>query len=189
MQRLHCIPRAAGFTVTELMVTLGIAAILIGLALPSFRSIMADNRMILTGNSVRSAALIARSTAISRNRQITFCAGQLDSGCHGDWSRREWLVFDDRDRDSAIDAGEEVHLAERQSAVSNVSISSNGPFSSRVIFTPSGMAVTASGAFAAGRIRLCVDRGSTGNALDLVLIGSGRLESEQKTLNSGCVSP
>ncbi|MDO9451480.1 MAG: GspH/FimT family pseudopilin [Stagnimonas sp.] len=189
MQTIHRRPRAAGFTVSELMVTLCIGAILVGLGLPSFRSIMADNRMVLTGNSVRSAAQIARSTAISRNRQITFCAGQLDSGCHGDWSRGEWLVFDDRDRDSTVDAGENVHLAVRQPASSEVNLSGNGPFNSRVIFTPAGMAVTSSGAFAAGRIRVCVDRGNTGNALDLVLIGSGRIESEQKTLTSGCVPP
>lgn len=186
MQRLHWGRRIAGFTMTELMVTVSIAAIVLALAIPSFRSLMADNRMVATGNSVRSAALIARSTAVSLNRQITLCAGRLDGGCHGDWSSHEWLVFDDRDRDGVVDTDERVHLAERQTPSANVSISSNGPFNNRVIFTRSRSAVTATGAFAAGRVRLCVDRGGSGNAIDLVLIGSGRLESEQKTLDGGC---
>lgn len=123
---------------------------------------------------------------MSLNESITFCAGQMDQGCHGDWSRQQWLVFEDDDGDGSVDADETVHRAEQQTPTSSLSLSSNGPFENRVIFTPSGTAVTSTGAFAAGRVRLCVDRGGTGNAIELVLIGSGRLESEHKTLAGGC---
>lgn len=186
MQRRRRERYTTGFTVTELLVTVAISSIVLGLAIPSFRSLIADNRMVSMGNSVRTAALIARSTAVSLNRKITFCAGQADGGCHGDWSRQQWLVFDDRDRDGAVDADETVHLSQDLPAAGGVSVSSNGPFNNRVVFTPSGMAVTSTGAFAAGRLRFCVERGSSGNALELVLIGSGRFESEQKTLSDGC---
>lgn len=43
MQRLCSRTHVAGFTVTELLVTMIIAGVVLGLGLPSFRSLMADN--------------------------------------------------------------------------------------------------------------------------------------------------
>lgn len=186
MRRAFRARRERGFTLTELLVAVAILSILIGLSIPAFRTLIAQNQLIAAGNQMRSAALLARSAAIGLNRRITFCAGQAGDRCHGDWSRNEWLVFEDRDRDGAVDIEETAYLAGRAASSENVVLSSNGPFRNRIVFTPTGMAVTASGAFAAGRIRLCTELGGAGEVLELVLIGSGRLESERKTLDGGC---
>lgn len=186
MQRPTYAGRPSGFTLTEFLVTVAIAAITISIALPSFRTLMTQNTLTVASNKLRTAALAARSAAISHNRRITFCAGVVETGCHGDWTRQEWLVFEDRDRDGIVDADERVHHAERDPASVALSISYNGPFANKVIFTPTGTAVTTTGAFAAGRIRVCTELGGSGHTTELVLIGSGRLESEHKTLSGGC---
>jgi len=47
----------AGFTLPELIVALAISAILLGLALPSFRSLMGDSKMTTTTNSLALSRL------------------------------------------------------------------------------------------------------------------------------------
>lgn len=180
--------RVAGFTLTELLVVVGIFAVLASLSMPSFRTAIARNQLSAASDRMRTAALLARSSAISLNSPVTFCAGLVSDGCHGDWTRSEWLVFEDRDRDGMVDTGEPTQLVNQGAMVETIALSGNGPFDNRVVFTPVGSAVTATGAFAAGRMRVCTNIGGNGEAIDLVLIGSGRLESERRTLQGGCVA-
>lgn len=182
----ECGARCGGFTVTELLVTTGILAILAGYSIPSFRAVIARNHLSAASDQIRVAVVLARTMAVTLNRRITFCAGSPASGCHGNWTRHEWLVFDDRDSDGIVDAGETTHLVDQARAVDLVALSGNGPFNNRIVFMPIGTGVTASGAFAAGRIRACAEIGSQGEAVDLVLIGSGRLERERRTFDNGC---
>lgn len=60
-----------GFSLVELMVGLVILGILIGIAVPSYRSIIAEQRVRATVTDVHAAIVLARSEAIKLNRQIT----------------------------------------------------------------------------------------------------------------------
>ena len=66
--------RAGGFTLVELMVTLAVAAILIAIAVPSFRNIMASNRLNTAANELVGAITAARMEAIQRNGPAQFCS-------------------------------------------------------------------------------------------------------------------
>src|SRR3546814_4324913 len=125
------------------------------------------------------AMVSARQAAVTRNDAVTFCAGNPDDGCDGDWSAHQWIVFVDSDRDGGIDADDELKLFERFSASTVIDVSGNGPFRKWIVYMPSGMARWPSGAFAAGRLRVCTEDVLTPNATDLVLIGSGRVVTEQ----------
>ena len=61
----------AGFTLIELMVTISIAAILLGIAIPSFTSTIASNRLTTYANELVTALNLARSEAIKRGIQVT----------------------------------------------------------------------------------------------------------------------
>jgi type IV fimbrial biogenesis protein FimT len=65
--------RTRGFTLLELMFTLTMAAILMGLAIPTFRTMSASNRIITQANDMVAAVNFARSEAITRNSNIVFC--------------------------------------------------------------------------------------------------------------------
>ena len=89
--------RAAGFTIMELMITVAIAAVLLGFGIPSFRGIVANNRLISQTNEFIGVANFARSTSITRNASITFCRAdsENDDECatdEDDW--QAWLVLD-----------------------------------------------------------------------------------------------
>ena len=61
---------ARGFTLIELMVVVAIAAILMGLALPSFKSFIEGQRVKAAASDFAMAAIYARSEAIKRNGEV-----------------------------------------------------------------------------------------------------------------------
>lgn len=85
----------SGFTMMELLITVFIAALLMGFAIPSFRRIIASNRVVTQTNELVRALTLARSEAITRNRTMTFCRAAADgdtncAGSAGNWSF--WII-------------------------------------------------------------------------------------------------
>jgi type IV fimbrial biogenesis protein FimT len=97
----------------ELMITLVIAAILLSIAVPSFRDFLLNNRLTTVTNEFVAAASLARSEAIKRGRTATMCVSSnsmnANPTCTGgsDWSLG-WLVWADTDGNGLLNAGEEV---------------------------------------------------------------------------------
>lgn len=102
---------AAGFTLIELMVTLTIAALLLTLALPSFRDSIRSNRIATTTNQLIASIALARSEAIRTTHGASLCASDDGVDCGGDWADGV-LVWADRDDDSVVDTGEAVRYVQ-----------------------------------------------------------------------------
>lgn len=86
-----------GFTLIELMVTLAVAAILLGVGVPSFTSAVQNSRMSANYNSFAQAIYIARSEAVKSSDVVTICPradGAVDA-CGMDWNKGI-LVFSDQ---------------------------------------------------------------------------------------------
>ena len=60
-----------GFTLVELMVTLAVMAILVGLAVPSFSTVIANNRIATQTNEFVGALNLARSEAVRRGQGVS----------------------------------------------------------------------------------------------------------------------
>jgi len=180
---------SAGFTLLELLITLAVASVLLSVAIPSFETIYARNHLATSSNQLLSALVSARQMAITRNVSTTFCAGNPDAGCHADWQAREFIVFVDADRDGELDAEDELKMFERFSASEVIEVSGNGPFRKSIVFRPTGLAQWPGGAFAAGRLRVCAASALPSNTTDLVLIGSGRVVTEQHDFDGNCPAP
>lgn len=90
----------------ELMVTISIAGILLGLAIPSFTSIISSNRLTTYVNELVTALNLARSEAVKRGQHVVVRKTGTD------WEDG-WQVFVDIDRSTlakqnAPDAGDLV---------------------------------------------------------------------------------
>jgi len=88
-----------GFTLIELLVALAVAAILLGIGIPSFSSAIKNSRIISDTNEITRALYLARSEAVKSNERVTVCPKQtFDSLQCGtgtnDW-QFGWLVFTD----------------------------------------------------------------------------------------------
>ena len=100
-----------GFSLYELIVTIGVATIVLGVGIPSFGALQARSRQHVEINALFHAVHVARKESIMRRRVVSICPSRdLDTcGERGDWSTG-WLMFDNRDADSPPrrDAGEPV---------------------------------------------------------------------------------
>ena len=65
--------RTQGFTLIELMVTIAIAAILMGIAIPAFRDMLNSSKLTTQTNQLITALHLARSEAIKRGVRVTVC--------------------------------------------------------------------------------------------------------------------
>ena len=97
---------ARGLTLVELAVTLAVVAILISVALPSFTSLIQNNRVLGEVNSFVSDLQYARSEAIKEGIPVSVCASSNGSTCLGanTWSSG-WIVFPDAAGSGSIAAG------------------------------------------------------------------------------------
>jgi len=83
---------AKGMTLVELLTTLAVAMLLLGVALPSFKHLVAEHRRVSTVNDLVSAATLARHTAITHRRTVLLCASHDGEYCSDDW-HAGWMVF------------------------------------------------------------------------------------------------
>jgi type IV fimbrial biogenesis protein FimT len=92
----------AGFTLWELVWTLLVASVLVGIAVPSFEAVSLDARRTASVNGLVLAIQVARSESAKRGRSVALCASADGLTCTApvrDYSRG-WIVFvnDDGDR-------------------------------------------------------------------------------------------
>lgn len=95
-----------GLTAIELMVTLAILAILVGLAAPSMTRFIVQWRLSNTVNAVTGSLRTARTEAIARARPVVVCQLRAGTtvGCETGKGGRDfaagWIVFVNNDRDA-----------------------------------------------------------------------------------------
>jgi type IV fimbrial biogenesis protein FimT len=81
----------AGFTLIELMVTLAVAAVLLGLAVPAFNDLVRERAMSARINDLVLAVSYARSEAVRRGATVTLQAADPAN----DWSGGYCVVVGD----------------------------------------------------------------------------------------------
>ena len=115
-----------GFTLYELLMTLGLAAILLSIGIPSFSGMLARSRQALEINALFHAVHLARKESIMRRKVVSLCPSLDNATCSPgtDWSSG-WILFENADRDSPpqVDSGEIVLRSHRVSE--NIRIQSN----------------------------------------------------------------
>ena len=86
-------PLQSGLTLIELLVAVAVLAILLSIGMPSFQSMVAQNRATSAANELQSTLQFARSTAIAQARPVTVCAANFTGTtptCITDPTVRNW---------------------------------------------------------------------------------------------------
>ena len=88
-------PRISGFTLWELVLTVTVAGIVLGLAAPSFREFLLDARRTADINAFVLAAQLARSESFKQGRPVVLCKTADHATCAGEALRFDagWMVF------------------------------------------------------------------------------------------------
>jgi type IV fimbrial biogenesis protein FimT len=105
-----------GYSLYELVMTLGLAALVLTLGLPSFGSFVADGRLRAETNALFHAFHLARKASMTRRRVVSLCPSRDGETCDAtyDWSGG-WIMFVNADRDDPprVDSGETILVRHR----------------------------------------------------------------------------
>ena len=97
--------RQTGFTLLELMVAIFVAAIVLGLGVPSFQTFVQNGRMTAAANDMLAAVHMARGEAVKRRTNVTMCPSanpQAVPPVCGGAIANGWVVFVDRNGDTIV---------------------------------------------------------------------------------------
>jgi type IV fimbrial biogenesis protein FimT len=131
---------ARGLSLVELLASLSILAVLLGLALPGFQDVLRRQRTTAALHLVSVQLAQARNTAITRRAPVTLCPSAGDGRCRADpdWSAG-WLVYRDPLRRDQPQAAEDILSDVRQPVHASVQVlASAGRL--RVRYQPDGRA-------------------------------------------------
>ncbi len=170
---------ARGFTLIELMVTLVVVAVLMGIGVPSFQRLQQSTRTSTAFHLLTTSLALARMAAVKQHAQVSVCPSSDGRYCRGDtvWDHG-WIVFADPTR-AKQPASDEAVLQRFDSVGTGLALRSTTG-RSQVRFQPSGMAYGSN-----LRIRLCSKKDST-HLGSIIVNNAGRPRSER---NDGTPCP
>lgn len=197
--------REDGFTLYELLMTMLIIGIVLGLGIPTMSAFTANSRITTTVNDLLGSFLLARSEAARAKSNVTICASanSLDAGanCSGPAPSAlafddGWIIFIDLNGDVQR-AGAGENILRRHPAIHSsidININANATYFS---FAPTGLGRGDIGGFPSFTTAvLCDDRGnikggsgySTARALVVTPIGRGTVLREMTDITNqgGC---
>ena len=153
-------PRNRGFTLLELLVTVAVAAVLLGIGVPSFIDTVRNNQMAASANDLLAAMHLARTEAVKRRTPVTVCssANPLAAPVCSAGSFNGWVVFADTDGDITVDPPpNEIVLWAHGTLPATITTLSDSSF---VSFAGTGFRRDSGGSPSAATIRLCDERGN-----------------------------
>ena len=161
--------KSRGFTLPEIMITLGIIAIVLSTAVPGISSMIKDNRLATQLNSIVTHIHMARGEAAKRDVRVIMCRSSSPNastpscgGAENVWTSGYIVFADDGNySNNSYDSGTDTLLLRGQPATSGVRILTSSSWNRNLEFNPNGSLNESTVAF----MSLCDDRGS----------GNGRL--------------
>ena len=98
-----------GITLIELIFTMTIVSVLCAVSLPALGSLLQSGRSRSAHNALVAALNLARSSAASRQVEVSVCPSRDGATCdNAIWWQNGWIVFVDANRDGVRSAGEAI---------------------------------------------------------------------------------
>lgn len=156
-----------GFTLVELMITLALAAIVLSLAVPSFSTMIQNNKLVTQTNDFIASLNHARSEAINRGSTVTICSSSDQVACGGAWDTG-WITFVDVDGNGSLDNGTDTLLKVNQGVEGSNTINGSANVATAVSYLNTGFTNLA----ANSTFSICDTRGSTyGHQIAISTVG------------------
>jgi len=171
--------KQTGLTLTELMTTLAIAAVILSQAVPSFTTMIQDNRIVTQANDLVTSLNIARSEAVKRGDRVTICKSANNASCTaaGGW-QQGWIIFTDSNSDAAVNNTDTILHTHGPLDGSPTLNGVTGTVGNYVSYTYNGSSqIVGGGGTQSGTLVLCDSRGFGAKARAIVINASGQIRS------------
>ena len=157
----------AGFSLVEQLATIGVVAVLTAAAVPSFSTLIDNNRLTSETHTMRAALANARSEAQAQRAPVTMCRSADGTTCStGNWGEG-FLAFVDLDRDGVLETGDGEQVIVNRRKPNNVVNIQYSRGDDIVRFDSRGNTIGSSGTFV-----FCDKRGTT-KATGLIVSAMG----------------
>ena len=171
--------RAFGFTLIELIITVTIAGILMGLAAPGFVSFVKNNRLSSQVNELMADLAFARSEGVKRGTNVIVCKSDNPTAatpaCNAGAQWEDgWIIGIDANLNKVLEAGELIVRVHEPLTGKNT-VRGTGDLDDKIAYVGSGLITPA----IAGSFRVCDDRGlSHGKSIDISTTGRAAIAKD-----------
>ena len=172
-------PHTRGFTLVELLVTLLVASILLGIGAPAFGNLVEQTRLTTTTNQFLTTLHMTRSEAIRRGALVTLCTSTDGATCTGTSWDAGWILFANPSRANQPSGPDSILRIGSAWTNPSIAVTGNQPVSQRVSYNALGQTERLSGALLMGTITICAT-GAEGRAI--VISSAGR----PRVATTGC---
>jgi type IV fimbrial biogenesis protein FimT len=164
--------KAHGMTLVELMITLAVAAILISVAVPSFNTMIRNHRLSTQANEMIAAIHLARSEAVKRNINVSFCRAASDTAtvCSNGDSTDNWTNW-------IILAGGNVIRRNAINSHGGSLLVRSDLTSNTLILSPEGLSYAGGSLASNQQISVCVTNSSNNNRRIISMSAGNRLST------------
>ena len=168
--------KSRGFNLLELMITVGVATIIVAFVPPSFSTVLQSVRLKSQMYDFNGALDLARSEAVKRGTWVTLCASADQAACGPNGTQWEsgWIVFVDPNNNHVVDVGEGPPLRATSALISTYTLrgTSATTLASYITFNARGVSS------ASGQFVLC-QNGHINPARAALVGSSGRITDAQ----------
>lgn len=171
--------KSSGFTLLELIITVGIIGVVTAIAIPSVGVYVKNDRLTTNINTLVSHLAFARNEAITQSQQVVLCISTNTTSCTGTNWAQGWIVFSDLNGNGVVNSGSDTVLRAYQALGSNNTLTSTA-IATQVIYDNRGFTSTPAGTFS-----LCDDRGVS-NIKAIAISNTGRVRKVQPSENPAC---
>ena len=174
--------RPGGFTLTELLVTLALVAIMLTLAAPSMQKILANQRLSAAASDFMATAMQARSAALKYNQRVV---AQPIAGQSGAWAEG-WRIYVDSNLNSTFDSGTDTLVLTQEAMLPEISISKVSGVNNFFAYNGTGFLASIGGSADA---TWKIESTATNRKKFLIVERSGRARLCDPTLATDCPPP
>lgn len=171
--------RSYGFSLLELLITMAVMSVLLGIGVPSFSAQLQKTRLETATATILESMEFTRTRAVTSDKRVTMHT-------NANWEDG-WQIFVDVDNNGQLDANDQLLV--HQDKLSGVTIKGNNFVKSYISYIGTGESRSAHGTgggpFQAGTLSICPTAKGTGNRLILARGGRVRIE---KMSEADCAS-
>ena len=164
-----------GLTLIELMITVAIVAILLGVALPSFNQYITKSKITQQTWAFRDALSFARQMAIKQGDVVTVCMVDGTNACIKENGSRV-AIFRDTNKNRVFDSDELIYRLQKVDAL-KIKLSASGR--DYVRFKANG------GSKESGNFQICSKNSKYAYARRAIVFRSGRVRLSSDSDNDG----